>query len=988
MKFTQRFLVVIAVLLLAVSAFGQTTGKLTGTVTLDDAPLPGATVTITSPALQGSRTAYTDVNGNYTAGGLPPGQYTVVFEMESMGSQTRAVNVTLSGTARADATMRLAAVAEAITVTASAAAVLETTEVQQNIQQELINDLPIGRTVNDITLLAPGVTSNGPRSAIQISGAVASDNLIMVDGAVIQENLRGQTHGLFIEDAIQETTVITGAVSAEYGRFTGGVVNSITKSGGNEFTGSLRDSFNNPSWQQKTPFPGQAEPVDVLSEVYEATFGGRIIRDRLWFFAAGRQTESTDESFFRGNGGTFPVATTAERYEGKVTGAVTPRHTLVATYLDSPLEATNNCQLGCYEFATIDPSITQANDFRTAHYNGILSNKFLLEGGYSQKKFQFVGFGGDDPDQVNGTPIIFYNSNFSLAGTANAPYFCGSCEGSGETRDNENYNVKGTYYLGTKNFGTHNIVAGYDDWTEFRNANNYQSPSLYVLNIYSPLPTRAADGSLLVSVLPGQATFNYYPILKASQTSDLTTDSIFLNDKWDLNGRWSFNIGARYDKNESIDQAGNKAGDDAGISPRLGIIFDPMSNGRVRFNASYSQYVGRMAEGVQGAGSDAGSPASYLYSYEGPEITNVSSNEAVRRAFQWFNSVGGRSNADLFLGLDIGGFSTRVDEQLKSPHMNEYTVGGGFQIGSNSFLRADLVHRDFSDFYVRLTNLETGPATEPTTGAIADRSIITNNSDDLSREYNALQLQTQTRLFQRVNLGLNYTLSELKGNAAQENVGNGPIWEGGYIFQYPEFQGFAQNNPEGSLGGDQTHKVRAWASFDLPTPIGSFNFSVLERFDSGTAYSAIGNINPSTYTTAAQRAAYVGEPTQVAYYFSDRGEFRWDDIISTDLALNYSLPPVFGVNLFVNAELFNAFNADPLLGGFTTVLTQRNATCIQNVGANTGQRCAAFNPFTETPVEGVHWRKAETFGTPSAVSSYNTTYFGPRFYRFSVGLRF
>src|SRR2546423_12753807 len=135
---------------------------------------------------------------------------------------------------RADATMKMPTVAEAIPVTASAPAVLETTEVQTNMQQSVISKLPTSRTVTGVALLAPGTVATGPRNALVISGATADQNLIMVDGAVIQENLRGQTHALFIEDAIQETTVLTGAISAEYVRFEDRVVNSYQQLGGND----------------------------------------------------------------------------------------------------------------------------------------------------------------------------------------------------------------------------------------------------------------------------------------------------------------------------------------------------------------------------------------------------------------------------------------------------------------------------------------------------------------------------------------------------------------------------------------------------------------------------------------------------------------------------------------------------------------------------------------------------------------------------------
>src|ERR1043166_8943681 len=98
-----RFFAALAVLLISVCAFGQgTTGNLVGTVTLGGNPLPGATVTISSPALQGTRTAISDQNGSFNFGALPPGEYTVRFDMESMQTVTKTTRVSLASTSRAD----------------------------------------------------------------------------------------------------------------------------------------------------------------------------------------------------------------------------------------------------------------------------------------------------------------------------------------------------------------------------------------------------------------------------------------------------------------------------------------------------------------------------------------------------------------------------------------------------------------------------------------------------------------------------------------------------------------------------------------------------------------------------------------------------------------------------------------------------------------------------------------------------------------------
>lgn len=989
-----RFLSIAAVaILLSLAAWpvaAQTTGTLTGRVIHEGSPLPGTLVTISSPALQGTRTAYSDQNGNYTFGAVPPGEYTVRFNMEGMSAATRSVRVALEQTARVDVSLGLSAVAEAITVTASAPAVIETTDITTNFQSETVDALPMGRAVNNIILLAPGTTSNGPRGAVQISGGFAHDNLIMVNGAVIQENLRGQTHALFIEDAIQETTIMTGGISAEYGRFTGGVVNAITYSGGNEFKGSLRDSLTDPSWTEASDFPGDVKDKSVLNEVYEGTFGGRIIRDRLWFFTAARYFATDTASAFTFGAGGAPIFNQSEqlRWEGKLTGAITPRHSITASYLDSPLESTNNVQLGVWEESGIDPSVEQGNNFLTARYNGILTNNLLLELGYAEKHFSFIGFGGVDQNLFTGTPLIQWAG---FRGVANEAYFCGSC--GDELRDNENLTLKTTYYLGTASFGTHNLVAGYDDWSETRLSNNFQSPTNFTVWLYGTPATRDASGTPVYTLTPGSDQIEYYPVEFPSLGSDLTTTSFFVNDKWDLNRNFSFNLGARYDKNDATDSFGQAVANDSFISPRVGVTYDPFGNGRLRFNANYGSYVGRLAETVAGSGSPAGSPHYFAYIYEGPEFSGHSA-EVVRQALTWFQQNGGLDrNPD---AASVGGVSTRVLGSLKSPNMTEFTLGAGFQIGSRAFARIDYIDREWGDYYVSVTNTSTGLVTEPKTGAVFDVTQVTN-TDDFYREYQGVQSQAQFRATNWLQIGGSYTWSKLRGNAEGEGTAGGPSSTGGWTFTYPEYQGFDQNAPVGFLSGDQRHKARIWASATLPLgPAGNLNFSLLNRFDSGIPQSAVGSVrlratpaagpqNPAGWTGVAN-PGYVTPPLTANYYFSDRGAYRLEDLTATDVAVNYSLP-VFGLQLFLGGEIFNVLGEQNVVNEFTGASRVVDATVRTWASGGTfcgGKRCAVFDPFNTTPVEGVHYVLGSQFGKPLSESAYQA----PRSYQFSLGLRF
>ncbi len=976
MKLVKRSLVALTMLLLVVMpTFAQTTvGTMTGTVIMDGAPLPGVTVTISSPALQGTRVAYTDVNGNYNFAALPPGDYTVNFTMESMQPVTTTTRVSLGGTARANANMRMSAVAESITVTAAAPAVLETTEVQTNIQSDLIDELPIGRTIQATITLAPGVTSNGPGGALVVGGGYAYDTLYVINGAVTNENVRGQTDDLFIEDAIQETTVMTGAISAEFGRFTGGVVSAITKSGGNEFSGSFRDSFTDPSWDDTRP--GETQQASVLNETYEATLGGRIIRDRLWFFLAGRQAETSTPGFFL-NGGVLPVSVprdptivTDERYEVKLTGQITPRHTLVGSYLKYDVNQTPHCAFGCWDETTVDVNGRDLpREMRTANYNGLLTDNFVIQAAYSDRSLEFVGSGGDhvttdftDPrDIALGTWAYDYTSS---GGAWGAPIFCGVCDV--ESRTNEAYSLKGTYYLATAALGTHNIVGGYENFAESRLANNYQSGSNFDVYVYTTTPEYEADGTFRPIISAGDV-LRWVPIQVLSKGSDFVTKSIFVNDKWDLNSKWSFNLGARFDQNDGKDSAGKTISDDSNISPRLGATYDFFGDGRFRANASYSRYVSRIQEGI-GGGQGGGNPSYFFYYYDGPQIggagSGLDSFGVLEELFKWFLSpaIGGTNNTSNLVGVSIPGLNTRFEGSLKSPNVDEFTIGLGAQIGARGFVRVDYIDKEWSDFY-HVFNVPHDQVENPIiAGQFLDFRTTGNTSDLLERTYQAIQTQASYRLLDRLNLGASYTWSEAVGNEIGETAGSGPAASTPGL--YSEYKAYSQYNPVGFLPNDQTHRLRAWASYDQPLGfLGDLNVSVLQRFDSGTPYSAVANVNVANFVT---NPGYATPPTANQYFFSDRGEFRGEDITATDLALNWTLP-ITRVNIFVQGEMINVFNEQG-------VVTPSASTSV----------IKAFNPFTETPVEGVNWRKNASFGKATGVASYQL----PRTWRFSAGVRF
>jgi outer membrane receptor for ferrienterochelin and colicin len=990
-----RLIILLSVIALAaaVPMLAQVTAQLAGQATSDGAPLPGVTVTITSPNLQGTRTAITDSNGRYVFAALPPGSYTAVFELTGMQTVTKKATLALNTSNKVDAAMTLSSIAEAITVTAAAPAVMETSQVASNFAQSEIEALPVARNVLAVALLAPGVNDNtASGSQLQISGSPGYDNLVMVNGVPITENVRSQAMTLYIEDAIQETTVLTGSVSAEWGRFTGGVVNSITKSGGNEFSGSLRANLDNPSWSDERP--GEVINIDTINKTYQATLGGFILKDRLWFFLAGHDAEtSAAVQTYRLN---IPLSrdSTTERWEYKLTGQITPKHSLVGSYFTSDRATTNTWFSTVYDQASVYDR-TDPEELLSAHYNGMITSNLLLEGHYSQRAWEVsVGGGSAYTDVIKGTLAL---NRADANARFNSPTFCGVCDT--ETRDNEGYTLKSNYYLTTGSLGTHNIVGGYETFNEMRHANNYQSGSnfrIYFTNVIrqpgSQVPLTNANGDLFP--VTGTNTYiRWTPIFSISNTdNNMSTDSLFVNDRWDFNNRWSFNVGLRYDKNDAVDADGNVASDDAAISPRLTAIFDPLANGKHRVTAAYNRYVSRVLEGPGTAMEMSGSPATIDFNYRGPSINTGSPSDPLTTAqalqimFDWFNaqckesdpSKCGTSNTDLYRGSpSIPGLSTIFQETLKSPSVDEFVLGYGTQF-SNAYMKVDLIHREWTDFFSYRTDQTTPRATDAN-GATIDIAVA-ENTDLAERTYDGLQFQSAWRPMQRINIGVNYTWAKLKGNDEQESSTSGTVGNSPGAIYYPEFMNYPNEQPSGYLSYDQRHRVRAWVGYDVPVPevVGTLNVSLLQNFDSGTPYSAIGTIDLE-YDGAPDPAStnYGGPPVEGTYFFSERGAYRRPDVTRTDLALNYARSLFRNLELFAEGELLNVFGEEEFIANNSTVYTAYN-------GQTNCPGCVTFNPFTDTPVEGVHWVKGPNFGKPTSAASYQTA----KTYRFSLGLRF
>ena len=969
------------------AAQGNPTGTISGRVVSDAGSLPGVTVTATSPNLQGSRTAVTTENGDYILPLLPPGAYALSFELQGFRTLQQTTNVAVGQTVPVNASLIVAAASETVTVTGQIERFSQTAPVATTMRAAEIASLPSDRSLNSTILFAPGVFNTGPSNnaqdststAITISGAMSFENLFMVNGVVINENLRGQGVPLVIEDAVQETTVSSGAISAEFGRFSGGVVNAVTKSGGNRFSGSFRTSFLNDDWRALTPQPGDVK-VDDTVPTYEFTAGGPIAKDHLWFFGAGRLVDLVLSRQTTTTNIPYSFTDKERRYEGKLTYSANPNHTVRGAYLYRNRDQENQNSFNVMDLQSLYNRSLPEN-LTSVNYTGVLSSNFFLEGTVSRRAQKFVGSGATSTDPIAGTLVTDQARNTRYW----APTFCAVC-GPDEERNNENLVVKGTYFLSTRKTGSHNLVFGYDTFNDIRIAENHQSGSDYrILGTTSIVRDNVVYPSWTSSTV-----VQWNPIDAASLGTDFRTHSLFFNDQWRLSNRLTVNLGVRWDRNAGKDSADQVVADDSAFSPRLAVAWDPTGDARWTLTAGYGKYVAGLANGIADSGSSGGVPATYQYAYLGPTIntdpnaaTLITTDDALRTLWSWFDANGGTNRPQTF--VDIPGVSRRIGDNLRSPSTHELTTGVSRQLGGRGLVRVDAIYRSWTDFYYSRRDTTTGTVTDPV-GILRDLTVDGNSSDP-ERKYAALSTQATWRFGTRLHVNGSYTLSKTSGTFDGETLNNGPITAGPIAAgsatngragwgTYPEYVQATWNAPDGDLSTDQRHRARLWAVYQVPLDErwGTLSVSALEQMNSGSPYFAAGPVNPTTFVSVP---SYRTPPTQVAYFFTDRNAFRTDNVFRTDLALNYNYKLRGSAELFFQAQVWNVLNADAIADANNIDITTRT----RDGGATNLVR---FNPFADTPVQGTHWEPGPAFGTARNKNAYQV----PRQFRFSVGVRF
>lgn len=977
------FLMVAASLTIPIAASAQVqTGTLTGVVTDPDGlPVPGATVTATSPAMQGQRTVVTDAVGTYLMRGLPPGKYTVRFEMGDLAPLEQTVEVPLGGTARLDATLALGGIQEEVTVAGdSTPAPLASTQVSANYRAELVNRLPLGRTPAQIAYLAPGVTDNTPNAGqIAIGGAFAFDSIFLIDGVDTNDNLFGSSNNLFIEDSIAETQVLTSGISAEYGRFGGGVVNVVTKSGGNRFSGSFRTNLSKPSWTEETPFEKQRNQTrsDELSKFFEGTIGGPILRDRIWFFNGNRYQDSVTNLNLSEIGTAYSNGINNKRFELKVTATPFANHTFSVGYLNNPTEQTNQPSINSTFSADPRTLVNRElpNNRWVTNWQGVLSSSLYATFQYSRKDFGFRNAGGSET-AITRSPML---SRGVLPGVTptrhyNAPYFSAL---DPEDRNNRQFAGSLSYHFTPASLGRHDLKVGFEHFTSFRTGGNSQSATGYVFSTdylvdASGKPVVVNGG--LIPVFRGNAanpaaapTYLENWISVPGSQIDIRTLSLYVQDRWAANSHLTFDIGLRYEKADAEATGDIIGADTSTLMPRLGVTFDPTGRGDTVFQATYGHYSGRYTERAFGRNTTVGTPSLVLYAYVGPDGQGTD----FAPGFDLNNYVP--------IGGNFPTANTFFDPDLHTPKTKEWTLSVGQQFGNESYVKLLYVWRETDDFIEAFVDdpTDAGKVNVTFQGRNFGRldKVVYRNTDVPIREYQALQLMSRTQFTDKLWLEGSWTIQiknhgDFEGEAANQ-PGNTDLFH-----TYPEILVRERHFPYGRLNEFQRHKIRLYTVYNQPLGfLGSLDISPVWRYNSGLTYSLAAASVPHTQIMLARNPGYLrtaGGGRSATLYFGERGSEDFEGYGLFDLAFSYTIPIWKELRPWLNFQIFNVFNNDKLI--------QWNTTVTPDFGGPVDEHGLPLN-----------YIKSATFGQATSAAHYPAWApgeTGGRTYRLAFGFRF
>jgi hypothetical protein len=763
----------------------ETTGTIDGRVvdTLG-VPIPGAVVTVTSPRLQGQRGSVSNAEGLFRIPALPVGEYAV--RVSHVGyAEVRAENLRVKlGATTGLGTVRLQQqfpTMPEVTVVRTAPLIDPvSTTVGANLVPEEFSSLPVERTYERIVTLLPQANESYLGDAVNVAGATGMENKYFIDGVDVSDPYRGLAGSNLPYNIVREIQVRSGAYEAEYRSTMGAVVNVVTNSGGNDFSGKAFAYFTNNNLSG-TPRASALQPSTGAYAKYDVGlgFGGPIVRDMLWFYAAYNpvfQSEDVDVpglGFFRDRSTSHVVA-------GNMTWRVSERSSLMLSISGDPTQRDAVGQsFGEFgtpaKFLNPDPYLGKATTggigtrLKGTH---VLNDISLLEFSLSwlKRNDRYM-----PATSVGESQPLFINMA------------TGTWSGGYPMRVDDRSTVIGGNIRTSLQRGNHAVKGGAE----------YMDSKL--------------DGSFSVSLIQMFSPFAYSTIQYASQGIVRNRGiSGFLQDSWSTTPWLTLNAGLRWDGQFIIGSDGRVAQRILGEwQPRVGVIIRPGSSNTDKVAFSYGRFY-----------QDLQTYALTLYYAAGATQRVVAYNHDPR-----VDPTGGRPLVNI-----VSSIQPQIDG-LHGQGFDEFTLGYERQIGSTMVAGVRGIYRTLLD---AIEEGEDPPGSKDVYLANPGRPPL-SSFPRAERKYTALELTMRSASAANPWFLFSYVLSR--------NEGNYPgLFNSDFEVRLPNANksfDYVENlvNANGLLPNDRTHVAKLSASyrFDFGLTVGTF---VL--WESGTPLSEFG----------------------------------------------------------------------------------------------------------------------------------------------------
>jgi outer membrane receptor protein involved in Fe transport len=696
---------------------GATTAAIDGSVTdSSGGALPGVTITVASPSLQGQRTAVTSPEGVYRLQQLPPGEYRISYEMPGFATIVREKQALAVGfNATINVQMQVSAMQETLTVTGESPVVdQKASKIVTTYDAEKLASLPSSRDIWSIMAVSPAVqlqrvdvggSTAGTQTGYSSYDTKADQHRPMIEGIVMTEGT-GAAGFYYDYGSFSEVSVGSGSHSADMG-WPGIVSSFISKSGGNQYHGRLYADYQNGDIQSSNiddtqaaylkstlPSGSTLDPTDLnrMSAYRDLNgdAGGYLKKDKLWWYGSIRN-QQIDVRY--ANFPVKPFVTKLNNYTGKGTYTLNANNKLIGygqwgrkaqpNRLDY-YTTSSSAALHSSEESTWNQSLL--GRVWKGEWNGVLKGAYVEarggEFGYTWTNHRY----GSDPafqdlgnNQVRGSNRNWGQNISRRQGSGSASFF----------KDNM--------------AGSHNFKLGGEVFRE----------TIEALRGLDGADTFPGD---ILQVLRNGAPIEVYQFAPTESVNGLWTYGAYASDNWQITNRLTANIGVRYDRYRGFVPAQGMAAstyfaaasidaiDNAftfnNFSPRIGVNYDLFGNGKTLLKFNYGQYWWN--------------PGTTLASY-----VNTNPPDVYRR-YAWTDTNGngvwnnGEQGALLASAGGVG--SASIDPNLKNTFTREVAAWVDRELLPNFGVRSGVVYRKIDQQYQQFnTNRPYSAFTVPVT---------------------------------------------------------------------------------------------------------------------------------------------------------------------------------------------------------------------------------------------------------------------------------